>query len=89
MTPICPHSLSLRPIVVPADQSITVQVIAEHTDIMLTADGHTEFPLHPEERLVVKRAPYPVRLINLQGLSFYELLRRKLDWSLDRRDYKE
>ena len=86
VTPICPHSLSLRPVVVPGNQTITVQVIAEHTDIMLTADGQTVAPIAPEEKVTVHRAPFPVRIINLEGLSFYELLRRKLDWSVDRRE---
>ncbi len=89
VTPICPHSLSLRPVVIPGSQSVTVQVIAEHTDIMVTADGKTVSPLPPKERVIIRRAPYPTRLINLQGLSFYQLLRRKLDWSLDRREHQE
>ncbi len=89
LTPICPHSLTQRPLVIPASQSISVQVIAEHTDIMLTTDGHTVGPLNGRERVVVRPAPEPVRLINLQGLSFYSLLRRKLDWSLDRRHREE
>jgi len=89
VTPICPHSLSLRPVVVPGNQTITVRVIAEHTDMMVTADGQTVAPLPPGETVVVRQAPYKVRLINLQGLSFYDLLRRKLDWSLDRRESRE
>ena len=89
LTPICPHSLTQRPLVIPGDQSISVEVIAEHTDIMLTTDGHTVGPLKRRERVVIRPAPEPVRLINLQGLSFYSLLRRKLDWSLDRRHREE
>jgi NAD+ kinase len=88
-TPICPHSLTLRPVVVPSNQSITVQVVAEHTDIMVTADGQTLSPLAPESKLVIRRAPYPTRLINLEGIPFYQLLRQKLDWSMDRRDPQE
>ena len=72
--------------VIPEDQSITVQVVAEHTDIAVTADGQTVTPLRPEQRVVVKRAPRPVRFVNLHGISFYDLLRRKLDWSADRRE---
>ena len=89
LTPICPHSLTQRPLVIPADQSISVEVIAEHTDIMLTTDGHTVGPLKGRERVIIRAVPEPVRLINLQGLSFYSLLRRKLDWSLDRRHREE
>lgn len=89
VTPICAHSLSLRPAVIPGKQSITVQVIAEHTDIMVTADGTIVSPIQPEERVQIRQAGHNTRLINLQGLSFYQLLRRKLDWSLDRREPQE
>mgnify|MGYP001032706263 CR=1 FL=1 len=82
ITPICPHSLSQRPLVVPADQQICVQVVAEHADIILTADGQTVKNMVPEDRVTIRRSERRVRLINLQGLSFYELLRRKLDWNV-------
>jgi NAD+ kinase len=85
LTPISPHSLTLRPLVVPGDQTVTVQVSAVHSDIVLSTDGRTVAQLKPEEQVLIQKAPHPVRLINLQGLSFYEVLRRKLDWSLDRR----
>ena len=89
VTPICAHSLSLRPAVIPGNQSITVQVIAEHSDIMVTADGKIVSPIQPEERVHIRQAAHNTRLINLQGLSFYQLLSRKLDWSLDRREPQE
>ncbi len=86
-TPICPHSLSLRPMVMPGEQSVTVKVIAEQSDeIMLSTDGRTVCSLSVEEPVTVQRAPKPVRFINMQGLTFYDLLQRKLDWGLDRRD---
>lgn len=82
ITPICPHSLSQRPLVIPADQQVCVQVAAEHADIILTADGQTVQYITPEDRVTIRRSDRRVRLINLQGLSFYELLRRKLDWNV-------
>lgn len=86
-TPICPHSLSLRPMVMPGDQSVTIQVLAEQSDeIMLSTDGRTVCSLGVGESVTVQRASEPVRFINMQGLTFYDLLQRKLDWSLDRRD---
>ena len=86
-TPICPHSLSLRPMVMPGDQSVTIQVVAEQSDeIMLSTDGRSVCSLGVGESVTVQRAPHPVRFINMQGLTFYDLLQRKLDWSLDRRD---
>jgi len=85
LTPVCPHSLTLRPLVIPSDQTVAVQVSAVHSEIIWSADGRTVGEIQPEERMLVQKAPHPVRLINLQGLSFYDVLRRKLDWSLDRR----
>ncbi|MFT5366903.1 MAG: NAD+ kinase [Candidatus Latescibacterota bacterium] len=85
LTPISPHSLTLRPLVVPGNQTVTVQISAAHSDIVLSADGRTVAEMQAEEQVLVKKASQPVRLINLQGLSFYDVLRRKLDWSLDRR----
>ena len=89
ITPICPHSLSQRPLVVPGDQQVRVQVVAEHVDIILTADGRTVQTMTPEDRVIVRRSARRVRLIDLQGLSFYELLRRKLDWNVASRTTKD
>ena len=82
ITPLCPHSLSQRPIVVPANQTIEIEVFAEHQDIIMTSDGQTVAKLDPADRVTIRTAPRPVKLVNLQGLSFYELLRTKLNWSL-------
>jgi len=89
LTPICPHSLSLRPMVVPGDQSVSVQLVAQHTDIIMTVDGQTVSQIGQDQEVTIRRAPVPVQLINMDGLSFYELLRRKLDWSQDRREQQE
>lgn len=85
LTPISPHSLTLRPLVVPGNQTVVVEVAAHHSEIVWSTDGRTVGQLQLEEKIVIQKAPNPVRLINLQGLSFYDVLRRKLDWSLDRR----
>ena len=74
---------------VPADQQVRVQVVAEHVDIILTADGRTVQTMTPEDRVIVRRSARRVRLIDLQGLSFYELLRRKLDWNVASRTTKD
>jgi NAD+ kinase len=86
VTPVCAHSLSLRPLIVPADQTVSVQVTAEAEEAMLTADGRTVMDIGRGDRVTVRRAPRPILLINLQGASFYQLLRRKLDWSVESRE---
>jgi NAD kinase len=73
--------------VMPGEQSVTVKVIADQSDeIMLSTDGRTVCSLSVEEPVTVQRASAPVRFINMQGLTFYDLLQRKLDWGLDWRD---
>jgi len=89
ITPICPHSLSQRPLVIPANQQVCVEVVAEHADIIMTADGQTVKNVSPEDRVTIRQFSNRVRLIDLQGLSFYELLRRKLDWNVASRTPKE
>ncbi len=86
LTPICPHSLSMRPLIVPGDQSVRVRVRADHSELMLASDGVTASPLRSGDEISVRRAAHKVKLINLKGLSFYELLSRKLAWSLNGRD---
>ena len=76
--------------VMPSDQSVPVQVVAEQSDeIMLSTDGRSVCSLPVGESVTVQRASEPVRLVNMQGATFYDLLQRKLDWSQDRRDKKE
>jgi NAD+ kinase len=83
LTPICPHTLAMRPAIVPANQAVRVRVQADHAELMLSADGMTAAPLQPGDEVSIRRADHRVKLINLKGLSFYELLSRKLDWSLN------
>lgn len=86
LTPICPHSLSMRPVIVPGNQSVRVRVRADHSELMLASDGVTACSLKPGDEISVRRADHKVKLVNLKGLSFYELLSRKLDWSLNGRE---
>jgi NAD kinase len=53
---------------------------------MLASDGVTASPLKSGDEISIRRAAHKVKLINLKGLSFYEVLSRKLDWSLNGRD---
>jgi NAD+ kinase len=86
LTPVCPHSLSMRPVIVPGNQVVRVRVRAAHSELILASDGVTGAPLKPGDEISVRRADHKVKLINLKGLSFYELLSRKLDWSLNGRE---
>lgn len=80
VTPICPHTMAVRPLVLRATAQITIQVMAAPEHLMLTIDGQLGSELEPGDRVIVRKGEQPVRLIRLPGQSFHSLLRRKLRW---------
>ncbi|MEW6724381.1 MAG: NAD(+)/NADH kinase [Bacillota bacterium] len=78
ITPICPHSFYARSVIVSRDETVRVQVRASHRETMITIDGQRGYYLRPEDEIVVRRSQEEVRLIRLEGWSFYDVLRRKL-----------
>jgi NAD+ kinase len=81
VTPICAHTLAVRPLVVPNTSHIVVQPMADWADDLLVSfDGQTGITLSAGARLEVERADTPVCLVRLQGSSFFERMRRKLHW---------
>jgi NAD+ kinase len=79
-TPICPHTLSVRPLVLPADETVTVEVLSPTEELILTIDGQEHERLLPGASIVVRRAEHPVRLVRFTGQTFFSTLRRKLNW---------
>ncbi|BAD40822.1 NAD(+)/NADH kinase [Symbiobacterium thermophilum] len=78
VTPICPHTMSARSIVVGADVALAIRVAASPGEVGLSADGSDPFPLLPGDVVRVGRAPYTARLVRLPGYRFYDVLRQKL-----------
>ncbi|MDR1108312.1 MAG: NAD(+)/NADH kinase [Spirochaetaceae bacterium] len=82
INPICPFTLSNRPMVVPAHKAITVEVEEEQrSGVLLTVDGQITEPLEPNDRIFIQKAPYQVVLIASDREVFYRVLRSKLNWS--------
>jgi NAD+ kinase len=79
-TPISPHTLAVRPLVLPADTRIEVEIREGSTEVVLTVDGQEGEALVKGERLVVSRGEASVPLVRLPGQSFFTTLRRKLHW---------
>jgi NAD+ kinase len=79
-TPICPHTLGVRPLVLPADETVTIEVLSPTEELILTIDGQDHERLVPGQRVVARRAEQPVRLVRFPGQSFFQTLRRKLKW---------
>lgn len=82
LTPIAPHTLTHRPIVIPAGHEVRVSAAAgnDGAEIYLTFDGQHGFALGEGEEVLVTRAPRPIRLIRAANRSYFEVLREKLKW---------
>ncbi len=81
LTPIAPHTLTNRPIVIPATSSVRVQPMMEARDeAFVTFDGQAGFELQRDDEITVGRADTPLRLIKPTTRSYFEILRTKLKW---------
>jgi len=81
LTPICPHTLSNRSVVVGLDSTVRVKVLSRRVETVLTADGQKMIPLATDDLVTIQRSRHSIRLLHLAGSSFFETLRRKLNWS--------
>ena len=82
MTPICPHTLSGRSLVIDDESVIELSPSANHPEpILFTVDGRDILRLAQESVVTVDKAPCPLQVIRMPGHSFYETLRKKLSWS--------
>ncbi len=80
IVPICPHTLSNRPIVVPSRSKIRVKTLTRHP-VDYTVDGQVGGKLKKGDEIEVSLAPFHISLVRLKRKSFYELLRKKFKWS--------
>ena len=81
ITPICPFTLTNRPVIVPENVCIKLQLDADSADIMLTFDGQAGLDINGDDTIVVTRGEHPVRLITVPGQNYFDILKAKLRWS--------
>jgi NAD+ kinase len=81
ITPICPHTLSNRSVIVSLDSKIHVRVVNPKPETILSADGNGVSEMKAGDSVTIQRSQDSVRLMRLSGSSFFESLRRKLSWS--------
>jgi len=82
VNPICPFTLSNRPIVVSGDEVISIIVEkVQRVGVILSIDGQDSFPLLPEDRVIIEKSRSKTLLIKSDVRNFYEILRSKLNWS--------
>jgi NAD+ kinase len=80
LVPICPHTLTNRPLVLPEEVGVQVVLNSQNEDVYLTLDGQVGFPLQYQDQVEVRRADREITLIVSPKKNFYEILRSKLKW---------
>ena len=87
VVPICPHTLTDRPIVIPASKTVDIRVLErENTKAEVTIDGYSIGGIEPDDTLTITAADSRVRLIHPPGHDFFGILRSKLFWGRDSRN---
>lgn len=81
ITPICPHTLNVRPLIVSSKQKVDVVVESgAWDDMMLTVDGQLGVPLEPGDTVSMERSEYVTKLISVNEITFYDKLQTRLRW---------
>jgi NAD+ kinase len=80
ITPICPHMLTNRPLVVPDTARVELDFVEVGEAVFLTLDGQIGFELEPKDRVVITKSASKVQFVSPPRLTYYEILRSKLRW---------
>jgi len=86
ITPIAPHNLTVRPMVVPNNLDITLKVEGRADTYLATLDSRSEV-FDESLELHIKKAPFSIKVVDLPGINYYTTLRNKLMWGADKRNY--
>jgi len=81
ITPICPFTLTNRPLVVPDSASIKVRLAKESLDIILTFDGQGCIEIDENDTIIIQKGPYPINMITMPDQHYIDVLKDKLRWS--------
>ncbi len=85
ITPVAPHSLNVRPIVVRDDWEITLEVSSRSHNFLIAIDGRSE-TCSENTRITIRRAPFNTRVVKRNGYQFFHTLREKMMWGADTRE---
>ena len=85
ISPVAPHSLTVRPLVVNDDMNITLRVDSRNHSYLLSLDGRSVM-LDTDSQVVLRKAPFSIKVVKRLGHSFSATLRAKLMWGVDKRE---
>lgn len=80
LNPICPHTLTARPAVIPGDNQVTIRVLPGDHTISLTIDGQVQYELDDKTEITIRKASYHINSVSFPDSSFFDVLRKKLRW---------
>ena len=81
LTPICPFTLTNRPLIVPESAHINIRLAKGSFDIILTFDGQKGLEINDQDEIQIQKGPHPVHLITLPERQYFDILKNKLKWS--------
>ncbi len=81
LTPICPHTLTNRPLILPESVSIKIKLEKGSSDMMLTFDGQVGLEINGRDDILIAKGQQPVNIIRIPGLQYFDILKAKLRWS--------
>ena len=81
IAPICPHTLTNRPLVLPHYAEIKLRINTREQEVMLTSDGQTGMPLMSDDRVEIRKSAKTFNTISAKDRDYFEILRNKLKWS--------
>ena len=84
LTPVAPHSLNIRPIVINDDSEIRLEVESRSHNFLVAIDGRSE-KLLESTRLTIRKAPYYIKIVKRRGQRYFSTLREKMMWGADQR----
>ena len=80
LTPICPFTLTNRPIVVPDSATIELTLDNENEGVVLSLDGQTGYPMHAADRVIIRKSSTTLNLVQPANRNYFDVLRDKLKW---------
>jgi len=86
LSPICPHTLTVRPIVIPANSEITIEAKSFYKTVMINKDGQQTFKIKPPVRMIIKKSEKVLKLFKRKNKDYFQTLREKLMWGIDIRE---
>ena len=85
LTPICPFTLTNRPLIIPDSTRIEIRLEGSPEDMILTLDGQEGFPMDPQDVIYIKKSRNDIQMVSFEEHSYYKVLKTRLKWSGGRR----